>query len=69
MHHIAIITTAFGNGLEDREKTYAALADELGLHIRYCTKDELLADPKESRESSLVWKKPMRSCFPVRTCG
>jgi len=46
MHHIAIITTAFGNGLEDREKTYAALADELGLHIRYCTKDELLADPK-----------------------
>lgn len=45
MHHIAIITTAFGNGLSDREQTYAALADELGLCIRYCTKDELLKDP------------------------
>jgi D-3-phosphoglycerate dehydrogenase len=46
MHNIAIITTAFGNGLPDREHTYAALADELELRIRYCTKEELLADPK-----------------------
>ena len=46
MHNIAIITTAFGNGLQDRENSYAALADELGLRIRYCTKDELIADSK-----------------------
>lgn len=46
MYHIAIITTAFGNGLPDREQTYAALANELGLHVWYCTKEELLANPK-----------------------
>ena len=46
MKNIAIITTAFGNGLPDREKKYAPLAKELGLNIRYCTKEQLLSHPE-----------------------
>jgi len=46
MNNVAIITTAFGNGLEDRNETYAPLAKKLGLSIWFCTKEELLANPK-----------------------
>lgn len=42
---IAIITTAFGNGLFDREKTYCELSNALDLDIWYCTKDQLLENP------------------------
>ena len=45
MKKIAIITTAFGFGLEDREKTYADLFSKSGLTPWYCTRDELMARP------------------------
>jgi lactate dehydrogenase-like 2-hydroxyacid dehydrogenase len=43
MKKIAIITTAFGFGLEDRGKTYAKLFAEHGFEPWYCTRDELLS--------------------------
>lgn len=45
MKKIAIITTAFGFGLEDREKTYANLFAEFDFSPWYCTRDELMASP------------------------
>lgn len=45
MKKIAIITTAFGFGLEDRERTYAGLCAESGLVPWYCSRDELMASP------------------------
>jgi len=45
MKNIAVITTAFGNGLKDRQKYYDSLAKELRLNIWYCTKEELLLKP------------------------
>lgn len=46
MYKIAVITTAFGNGLADREQEYRALASTLGLSIWYCTREELIAKPE-----------------------
>lgn len=45
MKRIAIITTAFGFGLESRERTYADLFAKFDLTPWYCTRDELMASP------------------------
>ena len=45
MKKIAVITTAFGFGLESREKTYADLFAKSGLAPWYCSRDDLMASP------------------------
>ncbi|HCG63748.1 MAG TPA: hydroxyacid dehydrogenase [Sphaerochaeta sp.] len=45
MKKIAVITTAFGYGLENCKETYASLFAEEGLKAWYCTREELLSSP------------------------
>jgi D-3-phosphoglycerate dehydrogenase len=47
MKKVAVITTAFGYGLEDRARMYAAEFASHGLDAWYCTRDQLMSDPKE----------------------
>jgi len=47
MKKVAVITTAFGYGLEDRALTYAATFTELGLDVWYCTREQLMAYPEK----------------------
>ena len=46
MRKVAIITTAFGNGLEDRISVYKDLFEEENLCAWYCTRDELMKQPQ-----------------------
>lgn len=46
MKEVAVITSAFGYGLDDRERTYEQLFLDEGLSVRYCTRDELLESPE-----------------------
>lgn len=46
MRKVAIITTAFGNGLADRAKTYEKIFADHGLSPWYCTRDDLLNHPE-----------------------
>jgi len=46
MKKVAIITTAFGNGLKDRSRVYEDLFEKENLSAWYCTREELMQHPQ-----------------------
>jgi len=49
MNKVAIITSAFGYGLDNREQTYAKVFSEYQLQPWYCSREDLMENPQNVR--------------------